>query len=394
MSLISKAFKPDGILATDTGDGLYSNVMPSENFWCDRRVAVTGHTGFKGGWMVVWLKALGARVYGYALQPDTTPSFFDVCALADRLPTTYGDIRDLESVRRDILAREPEIIFHMAAQPLVLRSHEQPVETFATNVMGTINLLEAARTSPSVRAVVVITTDKCYQNRGWVWGYREDEPLGGRDPYSASKACAELATAAYRHAFFQNRSVGLGTARAGNVIGGGDWAADRIVPDAVRTLARGEVLRVRNPRAIRPWQHVLEPIAGYLNLAERLFAEPQPFGGGWNFGPSDVDCVPVSTLANLITAAWGGQASWISVEQPNAPHEESYLKLDSSKARYHLGWEPRLSVSEAVDWSLKWYKKALETTDPADLYSFTLQQIENYSARPGRSQLARNGALA
>ena len=217
--------------------------------------------------------------------------------------------------------------------------------------------------------------------------------MGGRDPYSASKACAELATAAYRHAFFQNRSVGVATARAGNVIGGGDWAPDRIVPDAVRTLARGEVLRVRNPRAIRPWQHVLEPIAGYLNLAERLFVEPQPFGEGWNFGPSDVDCVPVSALANLITAAWGGQASWTSAEQPNAPHEESYLKLDSSKARHHLGWEPRLSVSEAVDWSVKWYKKALKTTDAVDLYSFTLEQIANYSTRPARSQWASTGAL-
>ena len=333
--------------------------------------------------MAAWLKALGARVSGYALPPDTTPSFFQVCALADQVPTTFGDIRDLDSVKRDVLAREPEIIFHMAAQALVLRSYEQPVATFATNVLGTVNVLEAARLTPSVRAVVVITTDKCYQNRGWVWGYREDEPLGGRDPYSSSKACAELVAAAYRHTFFQNRAAGIATARAGNVIGGGDWAADRIVPDAIRTLARGEVLRVRKPRAVRPWQHVLEPIAGYFNLAERLFGDPKTFGEGWNFGPSDVDCVPVSALANLITAAWGGPAAWVSAEQPNAPHEEGYLKLDSSKARHYLQWEPRLSVGEAVDWSVRWYKRALETGTPSDLYSFTLEQIARYASTVG-----------
>jgi CDP-glucose 4,6-dehydratase len=372
--------------------GLYSILMPSEGFWRDRRVAITGHTGFKGGWMVAWLKALGAQVSGYALPPDTTPSFFQVCALSDRLETTYGDIRDLDSLKRDLLAREPEIIFHMAAQALVLRSYEQPVETFATNVLGTVNLLEAARLTPSVRAVVVITTDKCYENRGWIWGYREDEPMGGRDPYSSSKACAELATAAYRHTFFQNRAVGIATARAGNVIGGGDWAADRIVPDAIRTLARGEVLQVRRPRAVRPWQHVLEPIAGYFNLAERLVSDPKTFGEGWNFGPSDVDLVPVSALASLITEAWGGKASWVSVEQPNAPHEEAFLKLDSSKSRQHLAWEPRLSICEAVDWSVKWYKKALETA-AADLYSFTLEQIASYASMAGRSQLAHSVQL-
>jgi CDP-glucose 4,6-dehydratase len=358
--------------------------MPSEDFWRDRRVAITGHTGFKGGWMAAWLKALGARVSGYALPPDTTPSFFQVCALADRLPTTFGDIRDLDSVKREVLAREPEIIFHLAAQPLVLRSYEQPVETFTTNVLGTVNVLEAARLTPSVRAVVVITTDKCYQNRGWVWGYREDDPMGGRDPYSSSKACAELVAAAYRHTFFQNGAAGIATARAGNVIGGGDWAADRIVPDAIRTLARGEVLRVRKPRAVRPWQHVLEPIAGYFNLAERLFADPKKFGEAWNFGPWDVDCVPVSALADLLTAAWGGPASWVSAEQPNAPHEEGFLKLDSSKARHHLAWEPRLSVREAVDWSVRWYKNAAGTAAPSDLYSFTQEQIASYASMAER----------
>jgi CDP-glucose 4,6-dehydratase len=372
------------------GHALYSILMPSGDFWSDRRVYVTGHTGFKGGWMVAWLKALGARVSGYSLRPSTTPSFFEVCSLADRVQNTYGDIRDLESVRRDVLACEPEIIFHMAAQPLVLRSHEQPVETFATNILGTVNVLEAVRSVSSVRAVVVITTDKCYQNRGWVWGYREDEPLGGRDPYSASKACAELATAAYRHSFFENGNVGIATARAGNVIGGGDWADDRIVPDAIRTLDRGEVLRVRKPRAVRPWQHVLEPIAGYFALAERLFADPRSFGGGWNFGPADIDCVPVSVLADLLTASWGGEASWVSVEQQNAPHEESFLKLDSSKAHHHLAWEPRLSVSEAVGWSVQWYKKALEPRGQTDLYSFTREQIERYDALPGRSHFTNS----
>ena len=338
--------------------------------------------------MVAWLKALGARVSGYALPPDTTPSFFDVCALAERVQTTYGDIRDLDSVKRDILARDPEVIFHLAAQPLVRRAHEQPVETFATNVLGTVHLLEAARSAPSVRAVVVVTTDKCYENRNWVWGYREDEPMGGRDPYSASKGCAELAASAYQHSFFQNGDSGIATARAGNVIGGGDWAADRIVPDSVRALARGEVLRVRNPRAVRPWQHVLEPIAGYFALAERLFADPRRFVGGWNFGPADVDCVPVSTLANLLTSSWSEQASWISAEEPNAPAEEAFLKLDSSKARYYLAWEPRLSVGEAVDWTVQWYKKSLEPGRPADLYAFTQEQISRYTGRAGRSRSA------
>jgi CDP-glucose 4,6-dehydratase len=338
--------------------------------------------------MVAWLKALGARISGYALPPDTTPSFFDVCALAERVQTTYGDIRDLDSLKHDVLLREPEVIFHMAAQPLVRRSHEQPVETFATNVLGTVHLLEAARAAPSVRAVVVITTDKCYQNRNWIWGYREDEPMGGRDPYSASKGCAELVASAYQHSFFQHGNSGIATARAGNVIGGGDWAADRIVPDAVRTLARGEVLRVRNPRAVRPWQHVLEPIAGYLALAERLFADPQRFVGGWNFGPADVDCVPVSTLANLLTASWSEQAAWVSAEEPNAPHEEAFLKLDSSKARHHLAWEPRLSVGEAVDWTVQWYKKALDPGRFTDLYAFTQEQISRYSGTAGRSKAA------
>lgn len=360
--------------------------MLSETFWRDRRVFITGHTGFKGGWMVMWLNALGAKVSGYALPPETTPSIFSVCGLEGRVQTTFGDIRDGAVLQRQMSEDEPEIVFHMAAQPLVLRSHKQPVETFATNLMGTVNVLEAARHSSSLRAVVMITTDKCYQNRNWVWGYREDDPMGGRDPYSASKGCAELATAAYRHSFFQDRNIGVATARAGNVIGGGDWASDRIVPDAIRTLSRNEVLCVRSPRAIRPWQHVLEPIAGYLRLAEQLCVDPSSFSSGWNFGPFECDCVTVSTLADLITEAWAPSASWISTQPQNAPHEELSLKLDSSKARHHLAWEPRLALREAVEWTVKWYKKALTSCEPAAMYSFTLEQICDYSQRADRSR--------
>jgi len=338
--------------------------------------------------MVSWLKNLGAVVSGYALPPSTNPSLFEVCGLAVHANTVYGDIRDLDAVKRAVAAWEPEVVFHMAAQPLVLLSHKQPVETFDINVMGTVNLMEAVRTVPSVRAVVIITTDKCYQNRSWLWGYREDEPMGGRDPYSASKGAAEIAVAAYRETFFQRGNTGIATARAGNVIGGGDWAADRIVPDAIRTLAGGEPLAVRNPHAIRPWQHVLEPIAGYFALAENLYSEPQRFGGGWNFGPSDFDCVNVATLAGLLTASWANHAAWVAAEQSNAPREESYLKLDSSKARFHLGWEPRLTVSEAVEWSVRWYRKALETQNPSELFSFTLDQISRYAELPGKSRSA------
>jgi CDP-glucose 4,6-dehydratase len=338
--------------------------------------------------MVSWLKKLGAVISGYALPPSTNPSLFEVCGLAEHAATIYNDIRDLDAVKRAVAAREPEIIFHMAAQPLVLLSHKQPVETFDINVMGTVNLMEAVRTAPSVRAVVIVTTDKCYQNRSWLWGYREDEPMGGRDPYSASKGAAEIAVAAYRETFFQKGNTGIATARAGNVFGGGDWAMDRIVPDAIRTLGRGEPLAVRNPNAIRPWQHVLEPIAGYFALAEKVYSDPQRFGGGWNFGPSDFDCVNVAKLADLLTASWGNSAAWISAEQPNTPREESYLKLDSSKARFHLDWEPRLSVSEAVEWSVQWYRKALEGQSQSELFSFTLDQISRYAELPGKSQSA------
>jgi CDP-glucose 4,6-dehydratase len=362
--------------------------MSSENFWRHRRVFITGHTGFKGGWMVAWLKKLGAVVSGYALPPSTNPSLFEVCGLEEHADTVYGDIRDLDAVKRAIAASEPEIVFHLAAQPLVLLSHQQPVETFDINVMGTVNLMEAVRTAPSVRAVVIITTDKCYQNRSWLWGYREDEPMGGRDPYSASKGAAEIAVAAYRETFFQKGNTGIATARAGNVIGGGDWAANRIVPDAIRTLAKEEPLAVRNPHAIRPWQHVLEPIAGYFALAEKLYSEPQRFGDGWNFGPSDFDCVNVAALADLLTGSWGNRAAWVSAAQPNAPREESYLKLDSSKAHFHLAWEPRLTVSEAVEWSVQWYRKALVTQSPSELFSFTLDQISSYTALPAKSQSA------
>lgn len=352
----------------------------NREFWHDKKVFLTGHTGFKGGWLATWLQSLGAHVTGFGLAPNTTPSFFELCRLADRLDSIIGDVRDLDALVDTIGNQQPDIIFHLAAQPLVRRSYKEPVETFATNVMGTVHLLEAARLTPSVRAVVAISSDKCYQNRGWVWGYREDDPLGGRDPYSASKGCAELVAAAYQHSYFRTGDTTVATCRAGNVIGGGDWAEDRLVPDAINALTRGEPLVVRNPDAVRPWQHVLET-SGYLLLAEKVYLEQKKWEGGWNFGPSDVDAVPVSTLSNLLVQSWGNGASWQDARDPNAPHEEAYLKLDSSKARQLLGWRPRLSIKEAVEWTVAWYKRALTAAPGDEMYQFTKEQIQCYEAR-------------
>ena len=342
----------------------------ANGFWADKRVLITGHTGFKGSWLTAWLTQLGARVTGFALPPSTNPSMFEMCGLARRnalstlapMEHLIGDVRDLPAVERAFLASEPEIVFHMAAQPLVRLSYSEPVETLATNIMGTVHVLDAIRRAPSVRAVVVVTSDKCYANRGWVWGYREDEAMGGHDPYSASKGCAELVAAAYQSSFLgvNGSRATIASARAGNVIGGGDWAADRLVPDAIRALVAGEALVVRNPGATRPWQHVLEPLSGYLALAEKVFEGQREWEGGWNFGPWDEDAVPVSEIASLITEAWGSGAAWKAMPDPNAPHEAPYLKLDSSKARQRLGWRPRLRIAQALQWTVEWYRRAQE----------------------------------
>ena len=342
-----------------------------QQFWRARRVLLTGHTGFKGGWLCSWLKSLGAEVTGYALPPATTPSLFEAAKVGDGLRASImGDIRDLARLKDVFAQAQPEVVLHLAAQPLVRASYIDPVETYSTNVLGTVNVLEAARGTPSVRAIVNVTSDKCYENREWVWGYREHEAMGGHDPYSSSKGCAELVAAAYRRSF----NLPLASARAGNVIGGGDWSADRLVPDILKALAAGSPVEIRNPSATRPWQHVLEPLRGYLMLAERVFQQPGEFADGWNFGPRDEDCQPVAAVVSAVVGAWGGDASWRA--QPGAhPHEAGYLKLDSSKAHARLGWRSARSLAEGVALTVEWHRAWLAGED---MNSLTLRQIQNH----------------
>lgn len=306
-------------------------------FWHGKRVFLTGHTGFKGGWLSLWLQQLGADVTGYALDAPTSPSLFEAASVARGMRSIIGDVRDGDAVKRAMAVARPDIVIHMAAQPLVRYSYVNPVETYSTNVMGVVNLLEAVRATPGVRAVVNVTSDKCYENREWPWGYRENEAMGGYDPYSNSKGCAELVTAGYRSSFFHadkypEHGVALGSGRAGNVIGGGDWALDRLIPDMLRAIGAGEPVMIRNPHAIRPWQHVLEPLSGYLTLAEKLYTEGPVHAEGWNFGPYDTDAKPVEWIVERMTQEWGAGASW-TLDGQDHPHEATYLKLDCSKAR-------------------------------------------------------------
>jgi len=359
-------------------------------FWSGRKVFLTGHTGFKGSWLSLWLQRLGADVAGYALSSPTEPSLFRSAGVAEQMTDLRGDVRDLPALQTAMAAEEPEVVFHLAAQPLVRASYARPVDTFATNVLGTVHLLEAVRHVESVRAVVVVTSDKCYENQEWHWGYRESEALGGHDPYSASKACAELATAAWRRSFLpaaSGRQIGVATARAGNVLGGGDWASDRIVPDAVRAILAGKPLVVRRPQAVRPWQHVLEPLCGYLMLAERLHAEPQLWSSAWNFGPSDEDTVPVKDLLGRFFAHWGN-GSWQAESENAGPHEAGLLRLDCSKARTVLGWRMALKLDETVALTAEWYRRAMagQTSTgqaPLDLRQLTLEQIDRYEQSAG-----------
>lgn len=343
-------------------------------FWQDKTVLVTGHTGFKGGWLSLWLQRLGAQVYGYALPPATDPALFDVAHVAEQMEHIEGDVRDLPRLRSVLDAAQPEIIFHLAAQALVRQGYREPVETLTSNVLGTANVLEAARHTPSVKAIVVVTSDKCYDNREWLWPYRENEALGGRDPYSASKACAEIVTAAWRDSFLQAQGIAVASARAGNVIGGGDWSADRLVPDALRAWQHGTSLTVRQPHAVRPWQHVLEPLAGYLILAENLCQGKT--AGAWNFGPADTDMHAVGTLLDRMARQWGKEATWRS-EDGEHPHEAGLLRLDSSKARHVLGWQPRYDLEQALELTLDWHRR-WQAGD--DMRTITLQQINRYMA--------------
>ncbi|MHB1022586.1 MAG: CDP-glucose 4,6-dehydratase [Acidobacteriaceae bacterium] len=355
-------------------------VSPNEEgLWAGRRVFLTGHTGFKGSWMALWLTQLGATVCGYALDPPTTHNLFQVARVGDLIQDVRADICDLERLCSTMKEFEPEVVFHMAAQPLVRRSYAEPVVTYATNVMGTVNLLEAVRHTPSVKAVVCITTDKCYENREWQWGYREVDRLGGHDPYSNSKACAELVCSSYRDSFFPNNAiethgVALATARAGNVIGGGDWAEDRLIPDLVRGFVAGEEVLIRHPHAIRPWQHVMEPLRGYIVLAERLLVQEPDFAAAWNFGPREEDAQTVEWIVRYFAQRWSPNATW-RVDNGAHPHEASYLKLDCARAHNLLGWRPSLNLSSALELIVEWFKK---WQSGADMRQITMEQIATY----------------
>lgn len=349
------------------------------NPWQGRRVFLTGHTGFKGGWLALWLAGRGAQIRGYALDPATEPNFFAAASIAAILDDVRGDIRDYAKLQAAMTGFRPEVVFHLAAQPLVRRSYADPLGTYATNVMGTAHVLEAVRQTPSVRAVVCITTDKCYENREWVWPYRETDPLGGYDPYSSSKACAEIVAAAYRNSFFpierlHEHRVAVATARAGNVIGGGDWSEDRLIPDLVRGFQSGHPVLIRRPKAIRPWQHVLEPVRGYMLLAEHLLAGHAQFASAFNFGPGDDDAWPVERIATKLAGLWGDGASWVCDSAP-AVHEAHFLRLDSSKARAELHWRPRLGIEAALEWTIAWYRAWRQGANMARL---TQEQIASY----------------
>jgi CDP-glucose 4,6-dehydratase len=350
-------------------------------FWNGKRVLLTGHTGFKGSWLAIWLRSLGAEVTGFALPPPTTPSMFTLTGLAEQINHIVGDIRDLAALQAATHQAQPEIVIHMAAQPLVRYSYTNPVETYATNVMGTVHLLEAVRQVGGVRVVVIVTSDKCYENREWAWGYRENEPMGGHDPYSNSKGCAELVTAAYRASYFPaeryaEHGVAVGSGRAGNVIGGGDWATDRLIPDIVRAFEANQAVRIRNPRSIRPWQHVLEPLSGYMQLAEKLWHTGPQFAEGWNFGPAESDARPVGWIVEHMAHAYGPDARWEFDPGPH-PHEARYLKLDCSRAHAELGWLPRLKLATALDWTVEWYQARV---NGANMLATTEAQIATYQA--------------
>jgi CDP-glucose 4,6-dehydratase len=347
--------------------------MTSPAFWNGRRVLVTGHTGFKGSWLTTWLLQLGSKVTGVALEPQTDPSMFKLLDLDSRMDSHIADIRDLAAMKKVVADSDPEIVIHMAAQALVRESYSDPVDTFMTNVMGTAHVLEAARGANNLGAVVVVTSDKCYENREWVWGYRESDAMGGHDPYSASKGCAELVTSSYRKSF--GNDLNIASARAGNVIGGGDWSDDRLIPDIVRAVAAKQVVQIRNPGAVRPWQHVMEPLAGYLMLAERLFTDGEPFAGGWNFGPSIGDTQPVSALVERLSQTF--DCEW-QLDDGEHPHEAHFLKLDISKAVADLGYRPRIPLETALDWTAGWYQAHF---DGQDMLAVTQQQIDDFSRR-------------
>lgn len=362
------------------GRGALEGLEVNPDFWRGKRVLLTGHTGFKGSWLSLWLQAMSAELKGLALDPPTTPSLFVEANVAQGMVSQIGDIRDYDTVLKAVAEFKPEIVIHMAAQPLVRYSYKNPIETYATNVMGTVHLLEAIRQTGTAKVVVNVTTDKCYENKEWVWGYREDEPMGGFDPYSSSKGCSELVTSAYRRSYFKETGIALASARAGNVIGGGDWAEDRLVPDILRAFENNQPVVIRNPHSTRPWQHVLEPLSGYLTLAEKLWQEPEAYAEGWNFGPKDEDARPVGWIVEQLCEAWGKGATW-QLDGENHPHEAGYLKLDISKARHKMNWVPRWSLGAALKKIVEWQQCYLSR---GDVRALCLAQIDVYLNSGGR----------
>lgn len=361
--------------------GSLESLEVNQDFWNGKRVLMTGHTGFKGSWLSLWLQSMGADVTGYALVPPTNQCLFEVANVGKGITSIIGDIRNSEKLRSVFVEHKPEILIHMAAQPLVRYSYIEPVETYSTNVMGTVNVLEAVRRTPGLRVVVNVTSDKCYENREWARGFRENDPMGGYDPYSSSKGCAELVTSAYRRSYFSaigpdKPGVALASARAGNVIGGGDWADDRLIPDFMRSIIAGKPVIIRNPKAIRPWQHVLEPLHGYLCLAEHLWMHGAEYADAWNFGPKDEDAKPVEWIVEHLTRLWGEGAEW-QLDDRQQPHEAKYLKLDISKSRMSLAWNPRWTIEDALVHVVEWYRA---WRDEQDMRALCLRQIDSYSS--------------
>lgn len=348
--------------------------LVTQNFWQGRRVLLTGHTGFKGSWLALWLQQLGAEVTGFALAPATTPALFEIAKVGQGMHSIIADIRNPDLLKQTLDTAQPEIVLHLAAQALVGEGYRDPLGTYATNVMGTANLLEAVRHSSTVVAVVIVTSDKCYENREWPWPYRENEALGGHDPYSSSKACAELVTASYRNAFLREKQIPVATARAGNVFGGGDWSPNRLIPDILYAFSQGKPASLRRPQAVRPWQHVLEPLYGYLALAERIAQDPT-FGAAWNFGPGEGDCITVGALADKLASLWGNGACCDVVEEA-FPHEAGLLRLDASLAAQKLGWHAHWTLDQALDATVAWHRAWLNS---ADMRAITLKQITTYA---------------
>lgn len=347
----------------------------SISFWKNKKIFLTGHTGFKGSWMSLWLNSMGAVVKGYSLEPNTTPNLYTEASINENLESQIGDIRDLEHISKSMVDFNPDILIHMAAQPLVRLSYQEPVDTYTTNVIGTVNVLEAARKCEKLKAIVSVTTDKCYENQEWDWGYRENEPMGGHDPYSSSKGCAELVISAYRRSFFNSvNSASLASARAGNVIGGGDWSDDRLIPDILKAFENTEPVVIRNPLSTRPWQHVLEPLSGYLVLAQELFLNGDEFAEGWNFGPKDEGCKPVDWILDEMVAQWGESASW-ELDKNSNPHEAGFLKLDCSKAANRLKWQPKWELRETLKMIVDWHQLYI---DGSDIKKQCLREINNY----------------